>query len=286
MRKRGRTPKTDAPPGYVRFTKAVELFQPLSKNTLNYRVRAGDIKTREDEHGKMYEIDSLRKVREVLIEEQFKESARKHKTPDVVLDWVKPEDVPSGLALDQIVYHEMFLASVELYMAWRRKNPKISMGAFDAKDRRIRYGYIGLIPLPEPIILDILTGKKDEKEIPPDEILTYDEPGEYTLLANSAVIHPDYPELANRIIQKIMHYWIDQYPEKRIKRIYAHTVSEQGRTLAKKLYLGPLYTIGENGLTRVEDAYVLDMQEEAVSKVIRQFQASLKAKEQQIEEKS
>ena len=163
---------------------------------------------------------------------------------------------------------------------------KEAKGAFDAKDRRIRYGYIGLIPLPEPIILDILTGKKDEKEITPDEILTYDEPGEYTLLANSAVIHPDYPELANRIIHEIMKYWIDQYPEKRIKRIYTQTVSEQGRTLAKKLYLGPLYTVGENGLTRVEDAYVLDMQEQAVSKVIRQFQASLKTKEQQIKENS
>ena len=124
-------------------------------------------------------------------------------------------------------------------------------------------------------------GKKDEKEITPDEILTYDEPGEYTLLANSAVIHPDYPELANRIVHEIMKYWIEQYPEKRIKRIYAQTVSPQGRTLAKKLYLGPLYIMKKDGLTRVEDAYVLDMQEEAVSKVIRQFQASLKAKDRQ-----
>jgi len=285
MRKRGRAPITNAPPGYVRFTKAVELFQPLSKNTLNYRVRAGDIKTETDKHGKMYEVNSLLKTRDTLIEEQFKENIIRRKVPDVILDWVKPEDVPSGLALDQIVYHEMFLASVELYMAWRRKNPKISMGAFDAKDRRIRYGYIGLIPLPESIILDILMGKKDEKDITPDEILTYDEPGEYTLLANSAVIHPDYPELANRIIHEIMKYWVDQYPEKRIKRIYAQTVSDQGRLLAKKLYLGPLYVIEEKRLIRVQDAYVLDLQEEAVSKVIRQFQASLNAKGQLLKEK-
>ncbi len=285
MRKRGRTPRTDAPPGYVRFAKAVELFQPLSKNTLNYRVKAGDIKTETDEYGKIYEIGSLLRIRDVLIEEQFNESKEKRTIPDVVLDWVRPEDVPSGLALDQIVYHEMFLASAEVYMAWRRKNPKISMAAFDAKDRRVRYGYIGLIPLPEPVILDVLMGKKDEKEITPDEIQTYDEPGEYTLLANSAVIHPDYPELANVIIRAIMKFWIDQYPERWIKRIYAQTISEQGRALAKKLYLGPLYVMGNKGLTRVEDAYVLDMQEEAVSKVIRQFQERLKAKEQQIKEK-
>ncbi len=281
MRRRGRTPKTDAPPGYVRFVKAVELFQPLSKNTLNYRVKVGDIKAKKDEDGKIYEIGSLLRIRDMLIEEQLKESTKKRTIPDVILDWVQPEDVPSGLALDQIVYHEMFLASAEVYMAWRRKNPKISMGVFDAKDRRVRYGYIGLIPLPEPIILDILMGKKDEKEITPDEILTYDEPGEYTLLANSAVIHPDYPELANTIIHAIMKFWIDQYPDRRIKRIYAQAVSDQGRALAKKLYLGPLYIMRDNGLTRIEDAYVLDMQEEAVSKVIRQFQERLKAKEQQ-----
>lgn len=285
MRRRGRTPRTDAPPGYVRFAKAVELFQPLSKNTLNYRVKAGDIKTEIDEYGKIYEVSSLLKIRDVLIEEQFKENKEKRAIPDVILDWVRPEDVPSGLALDQIVYHEMFLASLEVYMAWRRKNPKISMGAFDAKDRRVRYGYIGLIPLPEPVILDVLMGKKDEKEITPDEILTYDEPGEYTLLANSVVIHPDYPELANVILRAIMKFWIDQYPERRIKRIYAQTVSEQGRALAKKLYLGPLYVMKDQGLTRVEDAYVLDMEEEAVSKVIRQFQERLKAKEQHDQEK-
>jgi len=65
MRKRGRTPKTNAPPEYVRFTKATELFQPLSKNTLNYRVRVGDIKTRKNEHGNLYEIESLHHMRDV-----------------------------------------------------------------------------------------------------------------------------------------------------------------------------------------------------------------------------
>ncbi len=285
MRKRGRIPKTEAPAGYVRFTKALELFQPLSKNTLNYRTRVGDIKTQADAQSKIYEVDSLLKVRNMLIEEQFEETIQKRNIPNVITDWVKPEDVPSGLALDQIVYHEMFLANAELYMAWRRKNPKISMAAFDAKDRRIRYGYIGLIPLPESVIFDILVGKKNEKDITPDEILTYDKPGEYTLLANSAVIHPAYPELANKIIHDIIKYWVEQYPEKRIKRIYAQTVSDQGRKLVKKLYLGPLYILEKDRLMRVEDAYVLDLQEDAISKTIRQFQASLKAKEQQIKEK-
>jgi hypothetical protein len=252
----------------------------VSVSTFRRRVNEGVIqgvpgeKARDTRYPKDQVLAALSKEK--------KRAARKPPSvPDVVLDWLRPEDIPAALILDQIVYHEMFLADAEVYMAWRRKNPKISMAAFDAKDRRVCYGYIGLIPLPEPVILNVLMGKKDEKEVTPDDILTYDEPGEYTLLANSAVIHPDYPELANRIIHAIMQFWIDQYPERRIKRLYAQTVSPQGRNLARKLYLGPLYLTNSDGvLTRVEDAYVLDMQEEAVSKVIRQFQEALHAKEQ------
>jgi hypothetical protein len=266
---------------------AIKVFEDagLSENTFFRKVRNKEIDKllpEGRERGAFYPKDQVEKAATRKRATSKKEVTKKRTVPPVIMDWVKPEDVPSGLALDHIVYHEMFLASLEVYMAWRRKNPKISMGAFDANDRRTRYGYIGFIPLPENIILDILTGKKDEKEITPDEILTYDEPGEYTLLANSFVIHPDYPELGNRIIHAVMEYWVEQYPEKRIKRIYAQGVSDQGRNIIKKLYLAPLYIMEDNGLTRIEDAYVLDMQEKAVSKVIRAFQEDLEMKEQRM----
>ena len=208
----------------------------------------------------------------------LKRASRRDKQPEVIIDWLQPTDIPASLALDQIVYHEMFLAEAEVYMAWRRKNPYISMAAFDATDRRTCYAYIGLIPLPESVILDVLTGKKDEKEITPDEILTYDQPGEYTLLANSAVVHPDYPELMSKVITAITEYWLEQYPERRIKRIYAQAVSEQGRTMAQKLYLGPLYILQNQEMVRVENAYVLDLSDTAASRIIRQFQEKLRAK--------
>lgn len=266
----------------------------LSETTFRRKVREHAIDKILPEgriRGALYPVEQVQRailqsrgsVRHTAMQEgeTIEEGRKKRSVPDVILDWVRPEDVPSGLALDQIVYNEMFLADAEVYMNWRRKNPKISMGAFDAHDRRTRYAYIGFIPLPENIILDILTGKKDEKEITPNEILTYDDPGEYTLLANSVVVHPNYPELINKLIHGVMQYWIDQYPVRRIKRIYAQAVSEQGQTLAKKLYLAPLYIMENGNLKRVEDAYVLDMQDKAVSKVIRQFQEQLKIKEQQ-----
>lgn len=208
----------------------------------------------------------------------LKRASRRDRQPEVITDWLHPTDIPASLALDQIVYHEMYLAEAEVYMAWRRKNPYISMAAFDAADRRTCYAYIGLIPLPESVILDVLTGKKDEKEITPDEILTYDQPGEYTVLANSAVVHPDYPELISKVIEAIGEYWLKQYPEKRIKRIYAQTVSEEGRIMAQKLYLGPLYILQNQELVKIENAYVLDLDDIAASRIIRRFQEKLRAK--------
>ncbi len=261
---------------YVAFSKAIELFRPLDKNAFNYRVRKGEITTKGDEAGKtLYSVQSTIEIRNRLL----KKVSRRDRQPEVIIDWLKPPDITAALDLDQIVYHEMFLAEAEVYMGWRRKNPYISKAAFDAKDRRTCYGYLGLIPLPEQIILDILTGKKDEKEITPDEILTYDEPGDFTLLANSAVVHPDYPEVIHKIIGSIMDFWYEQYPEKRVRRIYAQAVSDAGRIMAQKLYLGPLYIIENEQLVRVEDAYVLDMENVAASKIVRAFQEKLRKKE-------
>ncbi len=272
MNRRSHQEEADA---YVSFSRALELFKPLDKNAFNYRVRKKEIVTKEDESGKtLYGVQSVITMRNALL----KRASRRDKQPEVIIDWLQPTDIPASLALDQIVYHEMFLAEAEVYIAWRRKNPHISMAVFDATDRRTCYAYIGLIPLPESVILDVLTGKKDEKEITPDEILTYDQPGEYTLLANSAVVHPDYPELISKVITAITEYWLEQYPERRIKRIYAQAVSEQGRTMAQKLYLGPLYILQNQEMVRIEDAYVLDLSDMAASRIIRQFQEKLRAK--------
>jgi hypothetical protein len=270
------TPDREEHDAYVPFSKAVKLFKPLDRNAFNYRVHKGEIATKKDDTGKtLYSVQSTRELRNRLL----KKASRRDKQPEVIIDWLRPTDITAALDLGQIVYHEMFLAEAEVYMAWRRKNPYISQAAFDAQDRRTCYGYLGLIPLPEQVILDILTGKKDEKEITPSDILTYDEPGEFTLLANSAVVHPEYPEVLPKIIKGIMDFWYELYPERRMKRIYAQTVSDAGRIMTQKFYLGPLYVAQNSQLVRVKDAYVLDIDDIAASKVIRAFQQRLKKKE-------
>lgn len=127
--------------------------------------------------------------------------------------------------------------------------------------------------------MDILLGKRDENDIHSQDILTYDETGAYTLLASSAVHHPDHPELITRLIRAFMNYWVNQYPERRIKCIYAQTVFESGKLMANKLRMSTMYTQKDGHMQRIKDAYMLDLDEPAASKIIREFQERLKAKE-------
>lgn len=275
IRQRGPKPK-DAPEGYARFAAATKLFEPLSRSVFNYRVRAGDIISKEDNLGKMYEIASIIKVKRELLHEE----REKRKAVDTYTDWIKITDVIAGLKLDRIVYNEEFLADMDHYRERKTKNPYTSIGVFDAHDRDTMYAYISLLPMTEETIMDILLGKRPETAITSKDILTYDESGEYSLLVSSVVHHPDHPNLIRRLLNAFMDYWVEQYPERRIKRIYAETVSEDGKRMANELRMSTMYRVVDEHLERVENAYVLDMSEPAASKVIQRFQQKLKEKQQ------
>jgi len=274
IRRRGKKPNLEAPEGYARFTAAAELFLPLSKNVFNYRVRAGDIVVKTDSIGKMYEIESILKTKNAILNHE----ENKKTTVSTIADWIGIGDVIAGLKLDHLVYNEVFLNDAASYQERKKKNPHTSIGIFDANDRETMYAYISLLPLKEETIMDILLGRRDELEIRSQDILTYDEPGEYTLLASSAVHHPDHPELITRLIRTFMDYWVGQYPKRRVKCIYAQTVSESGKLMANKLRMSTIYIMNDGRMERVKDAYMLDLDEPAASKIIREFQERIKAK--------
>jgi len=278
IRRRGPKSK-ETPQGYARFAEASKAFEPFSKNSFNYRVRAGDIIIKEDDGGKMYEIESVLRTKRTLLHE---ERAKKAASTRHYIRWTTPNDVIASMILDRAIYHEEYLADVEHYRERKSKNPYTSIAVFDADKEDTMYAYISLLPLPEETIMDILLGKRDETEITSKDILAYDEPGEYLLLASSAAQHPDYKNLLGGLIHAYMEFWIDCYPERKIKRIYAQTVSDDGILLANKLRMGPMYAMVEGHLERIKDAYVLDMEEPAGSKVIKKFQERLKEKEQSL----
>ena len=135
--------------------------------------------------------------------------------------------------------------------------------------------YISLVPLPEKIILSILKGERPELSISPDEVETYNRKGGYTLLAESAVAHPDHPEQLNFVLREVLNFWIEQYPDRYIEKIYADAASDDGDILARKLYFSPLYDVSDT-------AYVLDLRKPGASKLVKRFQEEIKKKREQL----
>lgn len=274
-----------APDGYARFGEATQLFEPFDKNAFNYRVRMGDIAAKKDEAGKLYEIASILKTRKFLLKEERKEKLAQVKRE---IRWTTVKDVPASMILDQAIYHEEHLADIEHYQERKTKNPYTSVGIFDTEKEHTMYAYISLLPLPEETIMEILLGKRDETGVTSKDILRYDEPGEYTLLASSVAQHPDIEDrnLLRGLIRFYTDFWVNLYPEKRIKRIYAQTVSDDGRRIVSDLRMGPIYTMIDGHLQPIKDAYVVDLDEPSSSKTIRDFQKRLKEKEQALKAES
>lgn len=274
---RRRGPKVKkAPEGYARYSVARKLFEPFKEGVFNYRVKVGDILVKEEDGVKLYEVASILRVKAALLEE---DKVRRVLLTKHEIRWTKVEDVPASMILDQAIYHETQLANIEHYQERKQKNPYTSCAVFDTEKANTMYAYISLLPLPEETIMDILLGKRDETEITSKDILAYDKPGEYTLLVSSVAQHPDYKNLLRGLIRFYMDFWISLYPEKRIKRIYAQTVSDDGRKMASQLLLGPMYAMIEGRPQRIKDAYVIDMDEPSASKTIQNFQERLKEKE-------
>jgi hypothetical protein len=188
------------------------------------------------------------------------------------VDWQKISDLPAILKLDLTVYKENIVGDIGLYISWEKKNPKITILSFERNNRDNVLAYISLVPLPESIILSILKGEREEISISPSEIETYERKGGYILLAESLVTHPDHPEQLYHLLKEVLHHWYEQYPDRYIEKIYADAVSDNGDILARKLFFSPLYDVSNT-------AYVLDLKKPGVTKIIKNFQESLKQKE-------
>ena len=215
----------------------------------------------------MSEIEAIRQHRASIKEP----GTWRYPTP-ALIDWLSPQDIPAILRLDQLVYDEIYLADMEVYRKWSEKNPHLAMAAFDPKsDRQVMLAYVAALPLDELVIFSVLRGERQETDLEAHEMQTYDRPGAYTLLANSVVNLPEYPDLLNRILLRLLDAWVNRYPEQYVTRIYSQTVSESGDRMAQHFFMAPRYDLAPN-------AYMLDLARPGASKIIRRFQARLAQK--------
>ncbi len=254
---------------WVSLREALEITG-MKSGTFTHYARTGRVQKREG-RGKRDHQYNKQDILQLQKDRKPRKYHRREKQEEVLIDWISISDVPSGLKLAQTLYHEnVDLADVIRYQAWRKSNPYISMGAFSS-DREVCYAVLMLVPLAEQVVLDVLSGKREESSIEDREIQLYDKPGDYTLLAASALCVPDRPSLLYRVISRFMDFFVAQYPEKYIARIYAQAVSDTGNLLVQHAFMTPRYDLSEN-------AYMLDMARPSASKIIRQFQARLDTK--------
>lgn len=192
--------------------------------------------------------------------------------PEIVVDWMTPKDLPALLALDMEAFDEELIGNVSLYYSWWKRNPETCLMAFEEGKRDRVLAQITLLPLKEETILSILRGERGELEIKPEDIETYTREGEYTLLVENAVVRPNHSAAIGPVMHRWAEFWCSQWPQVKIRRIYAQTVSTAGLFMVKKMYFGPLYDIAE-------DAYVLDLKHPNPSKFVQGFQQCVEQKE-------
>lgn len=177
------------------------------------------------------------------------------------------------LRLEKIVYDEMFLAEMERYRQWSGKNGQLAIAAFDAKrNRQTMRAYMACFPLDESVILQIMRSEREVVDITQEEIHSYERPGPYTLLAKSAVVHPDHPDLLRRVLQGMIDAWGERFPEQDVTRVYAQSVSERGDLLISTFFMQPRYDLANN-------ASMLDLARPARAKMMRWFHEALQAKD-------
>ncbi|MBV9688181.1 MAG: hypothetical protein JO202_00550 [Ktedonobacteraceae bacterium] len=191
---------------------------------------------------------------------------------DVVIDWFYASDLPAGLKLVQHLYGaNVDLAELVVYQGWWKHNSRITMTAF-SHDRTECFASIQVLPLYEQVIMDILSGRRTENSIQPNEIRTYQESGPYDLLVTSVAVLPDRPHLLYELLYTYLQFWIgEMYPQRYIRRVYAQAVSERGDILAQHFFMAPRYDLAYN-------AYMLDMARPGASKMVKWFQQKLKEK--------
>lgn len=260
-------------PKFVTWKEGADILE-LKRTAFFHLVNSGQIHTepgRGPRDGR-YSVEDIQALKRQRLNGNKRRKVAKTRPTPALIDWLSPDDIPAILRLDQIVYHEMYLAEMAVYRKWSEKNPYLAMAAFDPKSNRQRMlAYVAALPLDEEVIFSVLRGEREETDLLAEEMQTYDRPGGYTLLANSAVSLPEYPDLLNRVLLKLMDEWVDRYPERYITRIYSQTVSESGDRMAQHFFMAPRYDLAPN-------AYMLDFSRPGASRIIRRFQERLAQK--------
>lgn len=220
------------------------------------------------QRGAMYDADDIMAN---VKQHQRRKKGRKSEGENFQIDWSGALDAAAGLRLSQQLYGpDVDIAELAIYQSWRKNNGQLTLCVF-SEDRKDCFAELQVLPLSEALIMDILSGKRKESSIQADEIRSYEETGPYHLLVTNAVTLPDRPELLLQLLLRYMSFWVEQYPERYIKRVYTQAVSERGFMLVQHFFMTPRFDLSF-------DAYMIDMAYPTASKIVQRFKRQLEDK--------
>jgi hypothetical protein len=212
-------------------------------------------------------VENARKQRRSLQQAQIDKN-------EAEIDWMDEKDLPYILAYDYEMYGVDATVDIPKMHSWWLKNPKMARMIFDKKDRRNIWGSISILPMKEETILKILKDEMSEHDITADDILTYESDGKYYGYISAASIKPEHRTYLRRLIENLLSYWCNQYPNIQLIKLYAVAWSDGGWDLVKHLFFSPRHDLGE-------DVFEIDLKQRNPSRLIKAYQDCIKHKEEQ-----
>ena len=218
----------------------------------------------------LYNRDDILKIKE----KRARRGRRKKTLPILIgaTDWVQYDDLPYLQALDYKLYGPESTVPIDITHAWWKKNPYMCRILFNEADRKDIWGAITVMPMEEQTIIKILRDELSERQITPDDILTYDREGKYYGYIPSAMVLPEHRRHFRKLIESVFEFWCEQHPRVQFIKLYAFAVSHQGEELIRHLFFSPRYDLGEN-------AFELNPYRRNPSKLLKSFQECVRLKD-------
>jgi hypothetical protein len=191
-----------------------------------------------------------------------------HKT---ATDWAQARDLPYMLAYDYEMYGPENTVDISITHKWWEKNPYMARILFDANDRRNILGGIIIMPMKEETIIRLLKNEITERDITADDILIYEPGKKYIGYVGSATVKKEYSAHFKGLLQSVLDFACELYPDVQITKLYAYASSGEGWDLIKRLFFTPRKDLADN-------AFELDLFERNPSRYLKSFHNCLRAK--------
>lgn len=158
----------------------------------------------------------------------------------------QPDDLPHIFIME---YEQvgMSAAGPHTVISWLKKNREVYWQLSNPLDRQDVWATLGMLPLADDIIYQLLRGEISLNEISPDSILIYESGKNYSCYI-SAIARPERQALLPLLIRHVFTHWCEQPPGFNIKNFYMVTHGLEASSawqIAKEFYFSPRYDIGQ-----------------------------------------